>query len=92
MEFGVVAFWLLARIGFVYLPAIVAALAMPSSVRWAVFLAVAAVAQGLAFGLESRAEGQVTLLAWPATVLLTVGAATSLWSWHTFRRRSQSAA
>ena len=45
-------FWEFAGVSMVYLPAIVASIAVPRAVRWAVLLSVAGVAQWLTFPLH----------------------------------------
>ncbi|MCH7511767.1 MAG: hypothetical protein IIB19_05325 [Chloroflexi bacterium] len=77
-------FWEFAGVSMVYLPAIVAAIAVPRAARWAVLLVVAGVAQWLTFPLHAAQPwmGNVQLWAVPATLLLLLGAATSFRSWR----------
>ncbi len=81
-------FWEFAAVSLIYVPAVVAALAIPPPARWAVMLAVAAITQALAFQLAAAQPGVqgVPLLALPATLLLLLGAATSLRRWRESRR------
>jgi len=75
-------FWGFAGLSFVYLPAIVAALAVPPVARWGILLAVAGTTQVLAFWLATQpAAGTPGFLALPASLLLVVGAAASFRRW-----------
>ena len=77
-------FWEFAGVSVVYLPAIVASIAVLRAARWVVLLGVAGVAQWLTFPLHDAQPwmGNVQLWALPATLLLLLGAATSFRSWR----------
>ncbi len=86
-DFTLVAFWVLAWVGLVYLPAIVAALAKPSAIRVAVLLGVATVTQAGAVLLSTGPGMEITsYLAFPATLLLLIGARTSFTAWREAQR------
>lgn len=80
-------FWEFAGVSMAYVPAIIASVAIPRAARWIVLLAVAGVAQWLTFPLHDAQPwmGRVQLYPVPATVLLTLGAATSFMSWRAAR-------
>jgi len=67
-----------------YIPAIIAAVLLPRSVRWVVLLIVAGVTQWMTFPLHDAQPwmGRVQLLAVPATILLLLGAATTYQTWR----------
>ena len=77
-------FWEFAGVSIVYLPAVVAAIALPRAARWPVLLVVAGLTQWLTFPLHDAQPwmGTVQLWALPATLLLLLGAWTSFRSWR----------
>ncbi len=77
-------FWEFAGVSIAYLPAIVASIALPRTVRWPVLLIVAGATQWLTFPLQDAQPwmGMVQLWALPATLLLLLGAWTSFRSWR----------